>query len=168
MQALRRFFSLYLRGLWLAPVIPLVALFVGGASVYFSPRRLAVASTALAIFFLLGLLGLLVTSVGNLFKKRWLPALFHLLMIPVCLVLMFAGSCILMFADKDDFADNLTIPTDIEVATPSPSAPMSREAGLILSKKVSSIPWLDRLAMTRPSRPGFPRSSTWPPTTRNF
>ena len=118
MKALRPFFSSYLRSWWLAPVIPLVALFVGGASAFFAPRRLAIVTTALAILFLLGLLGLLVTCTGNLFKKRWLPALFHFLMIPVCLVLMIAGSWILMFADKDDFADNLTIPTDIEVATP--------------------------------------------------
>jgi len=118
MKARRRFFSTYLRSWWLAPAIPLVALCIRGASAYFAPRRLVFVTNALAILFLFGLLGLLVTSVVNLFKKRWLPALFHLLMIPVCLVLMIAGSWILMFADKDDFADNLTIPTDMEVATP--------------------------------------------------
>lgn len=130
MKALSRIISIYLRSWWLAPVIPLVALFVGGASTYFAPRPLAVVSTALAVLFLLGLLGLLVTAVWSLFKKRWLTALFHLLTIPVCLVLMIAGSWILMFADKDDFADNLTIPTGIELATPLPERPHESGSGI--------------------------------------
>ena len=130
MQALRRFFSLYLSSWWLAPLIPLAALVTGGACAFLAPRRLAFVTSALAILFLLGLLGLLVNTGWNLFKKRWLPALFHLLMIPVCLVLTFAGSWILMFADKDDFADNLTIPTDIEVATPLSERPHESGSGI--------------------------------------
>ena len=122
-KTVRRFFSIYFCSWWLAPAIPLVAMGIGGACVCFAPRRLAFAINAFAILLMLGLLGLLVTTAWSLYKKRWLPALFHLLMIPACLVLMIAGSFILMFADKDDFADNLTIPTDIEVATPLSERP---------------------------------------------
>jgi hypothetical protein len=122
-KTVRRFFSNYLYSWWLAPAIPLVSLGTGGGCAYFAPRRLAFVTSTLVLLFLLGLLGLLVTTAWSLFKKRWLPALFHLLMIPACLVMMIAGSFILMFADKDDFAYNLTIPTDIEVATPLSERP---------------------------------------------
>ncbi|NBZ95023.1 MAG: hypothetical protein EBR40_01090 [Proteobacteria bacterium] len=136
MKALHRFFSLYLRSWWLAPVIPLVAMGIGGVCVCFAPRRLSFFINAFSIIFLLGLLGLLVTTVWRLFKKRWLPALFHFLMIPACLLLMIAGSFILMFADKDDFADNLTIPTDIEVATPLSERPHEPGIAIDLFQKI--------------------------------
>lgn len=142
MKALRHFYALYLRSWWLAPVIPLLSLSLCLTCAFFEPRRFSLITNAFAVLFLLGLLGLLGSTLWNLFKKQWLRGILHFLMIPVGLVLAIVGSFILIFADKDDFADNLTIPADIEVATPLPERP--HEPGSAIDPFQKSL--LDSLA----------------------
>jgi hypothetical protein len=135
MKALRHYYSLYLRSWWLAPVIPLLSLSLGLICAFFEPRRLSLITNAFAVLFLLGLLGLLGSTLWNLFKKQWLRGILHFLTIPVGLALAIGGSFILMFADKDDFADNLTIPTNIEVALPLSERPHEPGSAIDLFQK---------------------------------
>jgi energy-coupling factor transporter transmembrane protein EcfT len=135
MKALRHYYSLYLRSWWLAPVIPLLSLSLGLTCAFFEPRRLSLITNAFAVLFLLGLLGLLGSTLWNLFKKQWLRGILHFLTIPVGLALAIGGSFILMFADKDDFAGNLTIPTNIEVALPLSERPHEPGSAIDLFQK---------------------------------
>ena len=72
------------------------------------------------LFFVL-FLGVVVSFCYDCYKRCWIRGLFKILMIPVCLFALVAS---IMMAPQeaihDPFADQLTIPSNIEVAEPQP------------------------------------------------
>lgn len=59
-----------------------------------------------------------VAGVWNLTQKRWLIGIKNVLMLPICAVIAFCALFSATFVSEDHFADDLTIPSDMEVATP--------------------------------------------------
>lgn len=72
-------------------------------------------------------LGMIAASIWNLMRKQWKLGVIHLLLVVGCSVATVFAVGFVMFASmfgpsEDGFADNLTIPAGIEIATPDPDA----------------------------------------------
>ena len=86
-------------------------------------RLFTILSNVLFVFFAIAFFGILCASVWNLIKKRWAKGIINLFMLPACGVVAFYATSFLIFASmfgpsEDGFADNLTIPKDVDVAKP--------------------------------------------------
>lgn len=113
----------YFSSWWLPATVFLVLL--GGFAVTALPRwrPLQVVNTSLLFAAGLALVGILAAAVWNLARKRKAIGIVNLILLPVCGVVAIALFVLLMliwmFGTSDDgFADNLAMPTDIEVAQP--------------------------------------------------
>jgi len=138
---LKKTLSFYFNSLWLPAVVFLVLLAVFTA--------LAVLTTILAInwqtIIIIGDLlliclgvafaGILSASIWNLIRKRWVKGAMNFVMLPVCGIVAFVALFLTMFVSmlgpsEDGFANNLTIPEDINIAEPTeeiPAAPGAPE-----------------------------------------
>jgi len=77
------------------------------------------------LLFLLGFFGLIISTIYQLVKRRWLFAILTTTIIGVSLVAFFFYSIALFWKDQsmpDTYADNLTIPNDIKIYLPSDSS----------------------------------------------
>ena len=86
---------------------------------------------SLFALFAASLVGVLAAAIWNFIKRCWLKGVINLLMLPVCLLALGVSFMMTMFGpDNDDFADHLTIPTDIEVAEPRPQMQAAPGTGI--------------------------------------
>lgn len=94
------------------------------------PYRFARLSGALAIAFLVSLLGVLGAALWNFIQKRWIRGTLNLLALPVCFAAVLAVSFACMFygPGEDHFADNLVIPPELEISAPLPHESPSPDA----------------------------------------
>lgn len=88
-------------------------------SEYFGPRKI---QDFFSIIFGLGFLGLLISTVYQLVRKRWRYAVFTTLFIAVSIVGFFFLSIALFWkiqSEPDTYADELKIPTNIQINQPN-------------------------------------------------
>lgn len=103
--------------------------FLGGFTITGMSRwkTLAIVSIVLFCGAVLTFLGIIAASIWNLIKKRWVVGVINLLLVVGCgAATVFAFGFLLfvsMFGPSEDgFADNLTIPDNIEISDPDPDA----------------------------------------------
>jgi hypothetical protein len=73
------------------------------------------------LFFLLGFLGLIISTIYQLIKKRWRFAILTTIIMGVSFVAFFFYSIVLFWKDQsmpDKYADNLKIPTNLKINEP--------------------------------------------------
>jgi len=71
--------------------------------------------------FIIGFLGLLISTVFQFAKRRWLPAIFTTILIAISIVALFIYAVVLILNESlmpDNYADNLKIPTNIIINDP--------------------------------------------------
>ncbi len=119
----KRILESYFNIWWLPTLVFLV--FLGGFTVATIPhwKPFVIIANGMIVLVGIALLGVLAASLWNLVKKRWEKGIINLLLLPVCGVAAFFVFGFLMFASmfgpsEDGFADNLTIPDNIEVSEP--------------------------------------------------
>ncbi len=111
---------------WFYPstVFLVLVAFAAGAMLLTGAPTLHLAD-GLIILAALAFLGILAAAIWNLVKKRWVKGTINLVLFPVCAILSVALMYVVTFASmfgpsEDSFADNLTIPDDIEISEPLP------------------------------------------------
>lgn len=123
---LQRIVSAYVESWWLPGAICLLSVvgFIATALVRWRPA--VVAAYVLLLCVVLAFLGIVCAGVWNLVKRRWAKGLVDFVMLGVCGVAAFLAVGFLVMASmfaafgtgEDGFADDLTIPADIEVSEP--------------------------------------------------
>lgn len=120
---LRNISVAYFNSWWIpsAACLALVTAFTVAAPLCW--KRLAVISPVMFVCLSISCLGILSAGVWNLFRARWAKGLANLVLLLVCSVASFSWVALLMLESVSGpsevgFADNLSIPSDIEVAEP--------------------------------------------------
>lgn len=167
----KRFFTRCFNSNWLPALLHffILILFVISAIPVWKPLLITgVLMFVMAVTFL----GLVVTFIQSLIKKRWERSILQLLQIIVCgLASIWACGLVLftwMFvSDEDTFADNLTIPEGIEIAEPVPD--QTAPWGGVIPEERDSFQEAIRMALsipgnndeeTTPSMPSLRKAST--------
>jgi len=123
-SALRSFFARYFSS-WFYPAtvfLLFLAITIGSMFMHWGP--VVYLTDGLLITTALAFLGILVAAIWNLGKKRWLKGALNLVLLPICALLAVALIYAVTFArifgpSEDGFADNLTIPANIEINDPT-------------------------------------------------
>jgi hypothetical protein len=116
---LKRIAMAYFGSWWMPSLITflvLIALLITSSP---NLRNIPIISNIFSILFSLSLLGILFSSVWNLFKKQWGKGIVNLLMLPFLFITSIFGLSLFMFGPSEDkFADHLFIPDNIEISEP--------------------------------------------------
>ncbi len=122
-NAIKRYLTLYLNRLWLQALLFLILL--GGFIITAIPRwkPLAIVANALLCATGMAFLGVISASIWNLIKKRWTKGIINVLLVFACGTATAFAFRFLMFSSmfgpsEDGFADNLTIPANVELTEP--------------------------------------------------
>ncbi len=123
---LKRIAVAYAASWWIPSAFAFCMLIAFVLTCVLSSKHLVLLGNGMLILLGSSLLGILAASIWNFVKKRWGRGTVNLLMFPVSLVVTFIVG-LLMFSvmfdsvfgpSEDGFADNLTIPDNIEIAEP--------------------------------------------------
>lgn len=123
---MRKFATAYVNRWWLPSLVALIALGLFSLSVVAELMlKLQGEWLQVTLFAVLGvsMLGVLVAAIWNFSKKRWWRGSIFLLAFGGTTTVIIAAFVVISFAymfgpSEDHFADNLTIPTNIEIAEP--------------------------------------------------
>ena len=120
---LQKILSSYFNSCWMPAVVffALFAIFI--TATFLKLRNLYIVSDFVVISLGIALLGILLATIWNLIKRRWLKGLLNLVMfvfwaIPCGFYFLFLISTCMLGQSKDGFADNLRIPEDIVLSEP--------------------------------------------------
>lgn len=123
MNVLKRGLAGYFGSWWIPSALSLVLLAAAGGFEFAGAYRFAAVSGAFGLAFPVSLLGVVAAALWNFVLKRWRRGFLNLLGLPVCFVAMLAVAFLCMFGPSEDgFADNLTIPTGLEISDPLPAS----------------------------------------------
>lgn len=118
---MNKFITAYFNSWWL-PAFLYIVMLIG-----FTLTAIPLSSVAnvLLCCAVLALLGVIAACVWNLIKRRWADGVINIFLLIGCFMATFLAFGYLLMANffgpsEDGFADNLTIPTGIEVAEPEP------------------------------------------------
>ncbi len=108
----------------------LFSLFLAGAQ--FNYRFAFIVSNVMFVLSVVAFLSIFAVSIFSFFKRRWIKGVINILLLFLCVCVSFLAMILAlffsMFAPVDDkFADNLIIPSDIEVALPLSKTVESRD-----------------------------------------
>lgn len=120
----KKILALYFDSWWLPALVFLIILSAFAVTAIQRWQPMAMFANGVLIAAGLALLGVLVSALWNLIKKRWAKGIVNLVLLTVCAVATAFAFAFLMFASmfgpsEDGFADELTIPSDIQVADPT-------------------------------------------------
>lgn len=145
-NALSRAAANYFNSWWLPAAAFLVVLGGFAATATSVWRPFAVAAQVLFCTGAATFLGIVAACIWNFLKKRWMMGIANLILIPVCGVATVYVFAFLIFntmfgPSEDGFADNLKIPTDIEVAEPTagPGTPVDKAADTFQAAMLASL-----------------------------
>jgi len=120
-MSLRSIPARYFNSWWIPAAFSLLLLAALTFVSMFGSLRFAMAGNILFNLFCLSFAGVLSAAIWNFFKRRWIKGVVHLLMLPVCLLALGICAVFTTFGSGNDgFADNLTIPANINVTEPLP------------------------------------------------
>jgi len=113
----------YFNSWWIPSAICLALVVAFTAAALLCWNWLAVISPVMFVCLAISCLGVLLAGVWNLFRTRWAKGVANLVLLLVCFVASFGWLGLLMLESmsgpsEDGFADNLSIPSDVEVAEP--------------------------------------------------
>lgn len=120
---LKHILSKYFNSKWIPTVTCLVFLAGFTLSALLFWRQLVILSNVLFVCLAVAFLGILCAAVWNLIKRRWAKGVINIAMFPLCGVAALVAIIFLMFASmlgpsEDGFADNLIVPSNIEITEP--------------------------------------------------
>jgi len=168
---MKRILTRYFNSWWLPALVYLCLL---GSMILMEIQRWVSSILLFNILFFVAsfaFIGLIVASIWNLIKKRWLIGVVNILFVFGCgfaTVLSFALMFAAMFGPSEDcFADNLTIPEGIEIDEPEQDASGPVDEGTIKEtdefqesvRKALTIPGNGIMELT-PSMPSLRKAST--------
>lgn len=118
----KKLLKFYFNSWWLPAILFLVLLASFTATVI-PPEPLPLVADSLFYLTAIAFLGMVSTTLWNLLQKRWAKGAINALLVVVCCTATIQAISIIVFASmfgpsEDGFADDLTIPQDIEIAEP--------------------------------------------------
>jgi hypothetical protein len=113
----------YFNSWWIPSAICLALVIAFTATALLCWNWVAVIFPVIFVCLAISCLGVLLAGVWNLFRRRWAKGVANLLLLLVCFIASFGWMGLLMLesmvgTSEDGFADNLSIPSDVEVAEP--------------------------------------------------
>jgi hypothetical protein len=122
-RRLRKITAAYFNSWWMPSAISLALLIIFTVTALPRWRWITIISNVIFVCLAISFLGILAAGVWNLVKKQWARGTANLVLLLVCGGASFVAMGFLMFASmfgpsEDGFADNLSIPTDVEVTEP--------------------------------------------------